>query len=59
MRLGSSIAVAVVWETAAVPVQPLAWECLYATYAAIKRKEKKTNTLVNVEKNRFSIKKNS
>ena len=42
MQLGSGIAVAVVQPSAAAPIQPLAWELPYATYAALnRRKEKK------------------
>ena len=38
MWLRSGIAVAVAWDTAAAPVQPLAWELPYAAGVAVKKK---------------------
>ena len=43
MQLGSSVAVAVAQASATAPIQPLAWDLLYATGAAIKSKKKKKN----------------
>jgi len=40
-QLGSCVAVAVVWVSAATPIGPLAWELPYATGAALKRQKKK------------------
>ena len=39
MWLRSGIAVAVAWDTAAAPVQPLAWELPYAAGVAVKKKK--------------------
>ena len=41
MRLGSRIAVALVWAAATAPIRPLAWELPYAVGATLKNK--KTN----------------
>ena len=41
MQLRSSVAMAVVQASAAVPIRPLAWELPYATAMAMKIKKKK------------------
>ena len=41
MWLGPGVAVAVTEASAAAPIQPLAWELLYATDAAMEKNKKK------------------
>ena len=41
MRLGSSVAVLLAQAVATAPIQPLAWELLYASGVALKRPKKK------------------
>ena len=45
MQLGSGVALAVAKTSAAAPIRPLGWELPYATGAAVKGKEKKSEKI--------------
>ena len=48
MRVGSLIAVAVVYTVAEAPIQPLPWELPYAKGAALKKKSKKKHYSMDI-----------